>query len=421
MQELGRRQFLGLGAGMLLAPPATVEAQSHRVGVGVNPDPYVATWRAVAAAGTWRFLGIAGRRVVIKPNVVSRSTPDTGIVTDPEVVRAVVDLALLSGAEEILIVETAPRMGENFTTAGYGFFESYDPRVSLVDLFQEPFSLAPVPGGYNYGAIHIPDLLVDPNIVFISVGKLKTHYHSDVSLTTKNLFGLPAREKYISFPDWGRFAMHDRGVQMSIHDLARIRPIHFAVIDGIWGMEGDGPLLGTPVRMDTVLAGLNAVAVDRVGLFAMSIPQTGVRHLYYQSSAGLGPAGLGEIRVVGDALSPRAFVRPQTAPVVDPPFIFPKMFQPDTGAQANIVHRYSEDCWRRVEVVRLSDDVADVERVRSLAPYGHKAAGLDYLIWDGRDDEGSLVPPGRYAIHITAFSLTAEVRPSDAISWVTVQ
>ena len=55
-------------------------------------------------------------------------------------------------------------------------------------------------------------------------------------------------------------------------------------------MEGFGPLNGTPVQMNTVIAGRNAVAVDRVGLHIMDIPQLAVRHLHYMAQGELAPS-----------------------------------------------------------------------------------------------------------------------------------
>ena len=44
-------------------------------------------------------------------------------------------------------------------------------------------------------------------------------------------------------------------------------------------MEGDGPFYGSPVFSGAVIAGQNSLAVDRIGLVAMGVPQYAVRHL----------------------------------------------------------------------------------------------------------------------------------------------
>ena len=118
----------------------------YRVGVGRSADAYLATMAAISASGEWPGpAAIAGRNVVIKPNLVSPMAPETGAVTDPEVVRAVVDRALADGAQSVAILETSPQ-GAHFNACGYGFFSSYDAlnRVQLVDSNTVPLVAAPV-------------------------------------------------------------------------------------------------------------------------------------------------------------------------------------------------------------------------------------------------------------------------------------
>src|SRR5262245_726904 len=167
--RLNRREWLRLLASVPVAlrPARLAEARRYRVGVGCSPHPYVATRRALQASGEWP--SVAGKVVVIKPNLVAAGAPSTGVATDPLVVCALVDQALADGAPEVLIVEAGPQ-GANFTACGYDFFASYDSlaRVRLVDMTYEAFSLVPVPNGLVYSAIYTPDVLVRPDTVFIS-------------------------------------------------------------------------------------------------------------------------------------------------------------------------------------------------------------------------------------------------------------
>ena len=274
--SLSRRAFLQTSAAVALAAvPVGGASAPYRVGVAKDSDPYAATQRAIAWSG--EFPPVLGRTVVVKPNLMMPATADTGATTDPNVTRAVVDEALARGASMVIVTETSPH-GAHFAVTGHDAFASYDSRVQLVDVGTLPIVLAAVPGGLAYPAILAPDLYLRQDIVFISVGKLKMHEQAFVSLSTKNLFGVPAVQRYVSFPSFGRFAMHDRGLQQAILDVNRLRSTHYAVIDGIWGMEGAGPAFGSPVRMNTVLAGRNTVAVDRVAMYLMNVPQYAVRY-----------------------------------------------------------------------------------------------------------------------------------------------
>jgi uncharacterized protein (DUF362 family) len=421
---INRRTFLQAGATGtfgLLAMPRLWAAGDYRVGVGRDTSGYAAAMRAITTSGGWPGAQISGRPVIIKPNLVSAMESTTGATTDPEVTRAVVDLALDNGASEVLIVEAGPN-GANFSACGYDFFGGYDPlgRVTLVNLGDQPVTLAPVPGGgLAYSAIFTADLLLDPQAIYISVAKLKTHGELLATLSFKNQFGLPAVDRYVSRPSIGRFAMHDRGIQQAIVDMNMVRPAHFAVIDGVIGMEGLGPSFGTPVRMDMVLAGANPIAVDRVALQAMNVPPGGVRYLLHASRAGLGPADLNAITVSGDPLPQQSFVLPAIAPVIEYPRVVPGTFTPSRGESVTAYIGYVDAVIREIDVLELYEDSTDVRLVRSLAPLAARAGGAEAISWDGRDNDGAAVPPGRYAIHVRAFNPRARTRHADGVGWVT--
>jgi uncharacterized protein (DUF362 family) len=420
-----RRDFvrIGLGASAAgLVGPSAARAQTHTVGVGHDTDPYAAAWRAITASGEWPSAAIPGRTVIVKPNLVTRKIATSGETTDPEVVRAVVDLALRDGASEVLIVESAPD-GANFTPCGYDGFATYDPagRVRLVDLNTLPVVLAPVPAGLAYKAITVPELLIRPDVIYVSVAKLKVHVESTVTLSVKNQFGAPVLTSYLpSDGTVGRYAMHHRGLQQTIVDLNLLRPVHFALIDGVWGLDEFGPVLGTPVRMDLVLAGRNAVAVDRVAMSAIGIPQGSVQHLLYASRVGLGPPDTSTIATAGDALPVRQFSLRIASPYVEFPRVFPSTIGGSYPSTAGIVTWYAETVYRTIEVARFSETSTAVETVRTLLPYALRAPGFETTTWDGRTDAGEPAGPGRYGVHVRAYTTRARIRHSDAVGWITV-
>jgi hypothetical protein len=248
---------------------------------------------------------------------------------------------------------------------------------------------------------------------------MKSHGETLATLSTKNQFGLPAVDRYISRPAAGRFAMHDRGLPQAIVDVNALRPAHFAVIDGIIGMEGLGPALGSPVPMNLVLAGSNSIAVDRVALYAMDINPAGVRYLVLAARAGLGPADLDTIAVAGDAITQRPFAPPPAfPPIIEYPRVFPTAFSPALGHVATARTWYLDAVVRELDVLELFEDSPDVRVVRTLAPLAARAAGNEQVAWDGRDNDGALVPPGRYAIHVRAFNPRTRARHADGIGWV---
>ena len=408
---IGRRDVLKLAGSLgtaLLAAPYASAATGWRVGIGKSPDAYDAVRRAIDASAEWPQAAITGRTVIIKPNLVGGRTADSGITTDAEAVRAVVDRALASGATQVLIVEGG-NPAAPFSACGYDFLRTYDPqgRVALVDLTLQPLTLAPVPGnGIAYRRIYLPAIVADPNAVFISVGKLKTHSEVGVTLSTKNLFGLPPVRVYF-LPDAPQYApryhLHDRGAHQSIVDLLSTRRVDFAVVEGIWAMEGEGPTLGLPIRMDIAIAGRNAIAVDRVCLDVMQLSPDRAQYLTYAAGIGLGPAALSQIDIAGDPYSyPRGFIAPQLPPMLWYPKAIPQVFAPGSGQQTGIAFRLNTPGETRLEILKVTEASPQYNTVRTLRDWTPTSAGIVSAVWDGRDDAGALAPPDFYLVRARA-------------------
>ncbi len=414
-------QLIGGGLAWLAVGSRPAVSATYRVGVGKLADPYTATRRAVEACAEWPAHKIAGRTVAIKPNLVVALTAETGVTTDPQVVRALVDLALESGARHIFIVESGLH-GANFSACGYDFFANYDPqgRVALMDVEEWPSRLYHVTGGMAYEWLYMPTPLMRSDVVFISVPKLKCHVETLATLSMKNLYGLPPRQFYRVPIIKGRFSMHERGVHQTVVDLNLVRPIDFAVVDGVWAMEGDGPWDGNPVKMDLVLAGSNALAVDRVCLAAMGISQDRVQHLTYAAAKGLGPSDMAMIEVLGDSPPSYSLTQPDIPPIANAPECDPKIFSPCAGQRTHITYRVDRACQARVEIVRTWDIGPWVRHIRTLHDWTERPTGPETLSWDGRDDDGQVVPPGRYTARVQAkYSDDGTVAYATGWVWVT--
>src|SRR3989337_238801 len=101
-------------------------------------------------------------------------------------------------------------------------------------------------------SITVPRIVTESAI--ISAAKLKTHSDTGVTLGMKNMFGLlPSKFK-------GKY--HLKGIRKVIVDINTVLKPTLTVIDGFVGMEGAGPVDGTPVRMDLIIAGTDTVATD---------------------------------------------------------------------------------------------------------------------------------------------------------------
>ena len=169
--------------------------------------------------------------------------------------------------------------------------------------------------------------------------------------------------------------------------------------------------------MDVVVAGANPLAVDRTCLEVMRIPQIWVQHMRYAAALGLGPNDMTSIDVVGDALPSHEFVRSSIPINIKMPGFEPAVFSPGDGQLTEITYWIDRDASVRVDIVQTSDFRPWLIRhKRALQDWIDIPSGTNTLSWDGKDDYGDVLPPGRYAARIQAFDPN---KPVDvyAIGW----
>jgi uncharacterized protein (DUF362 family)/Pyruvate/2-oxoacid:ferredoxin oxidoreductase delta subunit len=199
-----------------------------------------------------------GSRVLIKPNFLAPAKPERAMTTHPLVVRAAVEYVLSRGG--LPLVGDSPGMGsfERLLREG-GYIEA----LKGLDVKLKPLTeTVKVDIGEPFGRIDIAREAVASDVV-INLPKLKSHTQMLLTLGVKNLFGCIVG---LTKPQWHMRSGVDRGM------FARLLvQIHRAVdpaatlIDGILGMEGQGPgRSGVPRRLGLLAAGENAPAVDMV-------------------------------------------------------------------------------------------------------------------------------------------------------------
>jgi uncharacterized protein (DUF362 family) len=105
--------------------------------------------------------------------------------------------------------------------------------------------------------LYLPRTVLEADYV-VSVPKLKTHHWVGATLSLKNMFGIVPGCCY----GWPKNVLHWAGITPSILDLnSTVRP-DFAIVDGIIGMEGNGPIQGSPKPSGVLILGDDPVAVD---------------------------------------------------------------------------------------------------------------------------------------------------------------
>ncbi len=134
--------------------------------------------------------------------------------------------------------------------------------------------------------------------VVISLPKMKTHHWAGATLSLKNLFGTLPGICY----GWPKNELHWRGIDNSIVDIALTRTPDLAIVDGIVGMEGDGPLNGTAKHMGVLVMGSDLLAVDATCCRLMMLDPERIGYLVLGASRKLGLLKAAQIQQVGEAI-----------------------------------------------------------------------------------------------------------------------
>jgi len=246
---------------------------------------------------------LSGKRVVLKPNLVEYHR-DKVINTHPHIIAAVIELCRREGAAEVVVAE-GPGHWRNVeylvSASGLGdVLRHY--KVPFIDLnHDEPCKRLNLGRLTGLEHLYLSQTVATADVL-ISLPKLKTHHWAVATLSLKNLFGTLPGICY----GWPKNELHWRGIDNSIVDIAATRTPDLAIVDGIVGMEGDGPLNGTAKAMGVLVMGCDPVAVDATCCRLMQFDPQRVGYLVLAQRKKLGQLSADHIQQLGDTLSQRA-------------------------------------------------------------------------------------------------------------------
>jgi uncharacterized protein (DUF362 family) len=304
---------------------AAAASRPALVGISHGSRNYAsATRAAITSAGGLSGIIKAGDSVVIKPNICSEQAgAGSPQITDYRAVQAVIDVVRQAGAGRIILMEGSitgnPFSKAAFAVNKYNTLTGVDEYVESGSIADDSRLTGIMPkGSQNKEKYYLPRAYLDANKV-VTVAKLKTHFNAGATLSLKNSFGLASRAKHGGGMPM-RFGLHgSRGAKLagSIVDLNLIRTPDFAVVEGIVGGEGDGPLSCTAVDAKVMFAGQDLVALDTVCLTFMGLTVANVPHVKLAGTVGLGLGDLSKIPVKGATLKDIA-MRFKPAKIVNP-------------------------------------------------------------------------------------------------------
>jgi len=225
--------------------------------------------RGIQACG----LAVKDKNVLLKPNLVEFDAA-TCINTHVAVIAAARAAFLTLGAATVRIGEgPGHRRDTVFLAEEAGYrkgLERFDP--AFVDLNRDDVTF--VKNVSHRGGLYLPNSALAADLI-VSVAKMKTHHWAGATLSMKNFFGLTPGAVY----GWPKNELHHIGIPHAILALNKTFPKSFGIVDGIVGMEGNGPIQGTPKSCGVLAMGANLPALDATCCRIMGIDPDKLEYL----------------------------------------------------------------------------------------------------------------------------------------------
>ena len=260
----------------------------------IHPATYENVRQAVERAFELFPLDMKGKKIFIKPNVLRSSEAKEGIVTNPAVLRAVVEKVETTGAASIVV-------GDNPGVFDYGANEKSFEKTGLMEAAKGYYQNI---GNDSQKVAFNPEFMPTVSLsrvvleadIFISLPKFKTHGLTVVTGAIKNSYGI--------LPGAQKARLHKAaGSPERFHELVvevfRLRVPDLFLVDAVVGMEGNGPASPDLRNIGLLLASDNAVAMDAVIATMMGCDPGRLRFLQKAKEMGLGDFDMSNIEVIG--------------------------------------------------------------------------------------------------------------------------
>ena len=342
-KNISRREFIKLSTAASLSLAFKYPALEEKTVVSIvkikNDKIDYAVERAIDLLGGIKTITRGKNRIMLKPNLVAESPTYT---TKPSVVQALAKL-MKSAGKEVLIGEGSAAAGgfnfkdeityrtkrqdildpmQNYIFDQLGYTDlAQSMKIPLINLHSGDLIDVAIANGLMFDKITLHRSLTEIDML-CSVPMMKTHVLATVTLGMKNLIGLYPGTVYYSVRSW----LHDRaaekkspGVAFETLDMVRANKIGLTVIDGSMAMEGDGPTMGSLVKMDLIIAGTNPLATDMVAANIMGFNTNEIPTLVWAIKSGMRPTDVSEIEIRGERIEnvKRKFVKPNVVPWTD--------------------------------------------------------------------------------------------------------
>jgi len=288
-----RRDFLkNVAAGSLLVNvPRRLLAQGDGYPdlVMIQGDsPAQITKEAVTAIGGIKRFIAKGDVVILKPNIGWDRTPEQAACTNPEVVKALVELCIEADAKQVIVMDNTINPARR-TYVRSGIAKAAKEAGAKVP-YVNPHHLKKMAlNGEWFKEWEVYTDFVEADKI-INVPIAKTHSLSRLTMGLKNWLGA------VGGP---RNQLH-QGLDYAMIDLAKFFKPVLTVLDAYRILVRNGPQggrLSDAQLHKTVVAGVDYVAVDALGATFFDIKPEELTYLQLASERGIGRIDLEKLKI----------------------------------------------------------------------------------------------------------------------------
>ncbi|WP_280998431.1 DUF362 domain-containing protein [Marinitoga aeolica] len=206
----------------------------------------------------------SGDKVLVKPNLLSPKKVETGITTHPKVVEAVLKFLLDLGTNPYLGDSPATGTALEAVKANGIYDVCKKLEVPIVEL-DDPV----VVDGEIYKGIKISKKVLEADKI-VNIAKLKTHVQMIMTLAVKNTFGCVVGKEKSAWHFRAKTNTNFANVLIDIHNI--VNPT-LNVLDGILGMDGNGPANGFTRKFNVIGVSENGYALDHAVIKSLNIKE----------------------------------------------------------------------------------------------------------------------------------------------------
>ena len=237
----------------------------------------------------------ANSRVLIKPNLLTDKEPESGIVTHPEIVRAVIKVLKDINAQ-IYVGDSPSALHADIEEVNRVWERSGVKQVTE----QEGIELVRFSQSQWYKKFPLTTWLSEVDYL-ISLPKFKTHDLTILTGAIKNLFGL--------IPGIYKVELHKRyyapmSFARMLVDLYEISKPTLTIVDGVVALEGEGPASrGRRRDLGLIVVGTDCVSIDSILALIMGLKPEHILTTQQASARKLGSSRIEDIQILGEKLS----------------------------------------------------------------------------------------------------------------------